>query len=213
MDEHMKALLGAYMDGELENQANNRVRNHLSTCAECQRELAGLKNLSGLLRATPTVERLSSHSLFAARVSLMLPDQDPDTRTKTSRQIGWWLIPLGLLSVWIITQIATIVTTFVLTAESAGYLGQLGNLLPGVSQGINQTSPFTALFSGTIDKDILSILNVGWSAWQALGNFIEGLSLQFILALMYIAWLVAVWYSNSGIIRKSTTSSKEFTYV
>ncbi|MGA9397737.1 MAG: zf-HC2 domain-containing protein [Anaerolineaceae bacterium] len=208
MDEHVKTLLSAYMDGELESHAETLVRKHLTTCEECQNELAGLKNLSGLLRATPAVERLSSSSQFAARVNLMLPDRQPEIGAKTPLQIGLWFIPLGLLSAWIIIQIASIMTLFILTAESAGYLGQLGNLLPGFGQSANQTVPFAALFSGLFDKNILSILNVGWSAWQTVGTYIEGFAFSSILALMYLAWLVVVWQSNSGMIKKSATATR-----
>ncbi len=208
MDEHVKALLSAYLDGELASHADKQVRDHLAACGECRRELVSLKNLSGLLRATPVVERLSSSSQFAARVSLMLPDQQPENGVKTSRQIVWWLIPFVLFSLWIIVQIASTMTTFILTANSAGLLGQFGNLLPGASQGINLVGLFTALFNGMIDNNILSILNVSWSTWQSLGYFIGSLVLSFIPALMFFAWLVVAWNSNTGIIRKPATTSR-----
>ena len=213
MDEHVKTLLGAYMDGELESQSNKRVRNHLTTCAECQRELAGLKKLSSLLRATPASERLSSPVKFTARVSQMLPDQQPSSRTKTLPKTGLWFIPLGLLSVWIITRIASILTLFILTAESTGLLGQMGTLLMGDQPHMIQINPLISLFNGSLDQGIMSILNVTWSAGQILGGLVGGLSWQIILALMYLAWLVAVWYGKSGIINKSITAGKEITYV
>lgn len=212
MNEHVNTLLGAYMDGELDGQADKQVRTHLAVCKECQKELSDLKRLSGLLRDVPKPVRLSSASQFAARVNLRLPDRPVMANSKASRQSIWWLIPILLLSVWVVIQIASLLTTFVLTSESVGYLGQLGDLLPGIGQTVNQTAPFTAVFSGLFGKESLSFLDRGWSIWQTMGTLLESYVWSFILALMYLAWLVAVWHSNSGLLRKSATSEKELSY-
>ena len=48
-----RALLEAYLDGELDRAAVDEVESHLATCATCRAELASLEELRGALRALP----------------------------------------------------------------------------------------------------------------------------------------------------------------
>src|SRR4051812_45532236 len=55
--------LDAYHDGELDAQASERLREHLSTCPQCSAELAALEETSALFAANAEQIRLSQIEL------------------------------------------------------------------------------------------------------------------------------------------------------
>ncbi|MGH2514277.1 MAG: anti-sigma factor family protein, partial [Ktedonobacterales bacterium] len=58
--------LSTYLDGELSDAERKQVEAHLVTCAECQRELAELRQVRKLLRALPTPDLPRSFTLPVA---------------------------------------------------------------------------------------------------------------------------------------------------
>jgi len=49
----IREQLSAYLDGELEAEEAEQVREHLASCEACRKELASLEELTGVLRALP----------------------------------------------------------------------------------------------------------------------------------------------------------------
>lgn len=72
MDEHVNQWLGAYLDGELNVEKQNKVKVHLASCRSCQVELEELKSPSNLLKAAARENSLTPDAHFGARVRLTL---------------------------------------------------------------------------------------------------------------------------------------------
>ncbi|PWB69736.1 MAG: hypothetical protein C3F07_18670 [Anaerolineales bacterium] len=190
MSDHVTEWLNAYLDGELSGRRLHQVEEHLAECETCQSELESLQGLSALLQEVPAAESISPER-FAAQVNLRLPHR-PVKRTRNRIiEVGWWMVPVGLLAVWIFISTAILVSDMVSAANNIGLLDN-GTAL---------------LISGTAE-------NAGWTA--ALGQFgiLQGNSLhwaeftesfsrnvlpqfawQVSIALLYLAW-IAIWWAR-----------------
>src|ERR1044071_8258585 len=100
MSSHVTEWLNAYFDGELHGHRLQQVEEHLAQCQTCQADLDSLRSLSGLLHDVPTPE-FPSPERFATQISLLLPHKPIATPDSQLFQIGWWLIPIGLLASWV----------------------------------------------------------------------------------------------------------------
>jgi anti-sigma factor RsiW len=49
-----RALLSAFLDDEIDRERSLQIRNHLAACAACRSELAALREVSGVVRASAT---------------------------------------------------------------------------------------------------------------------------------------------------------------
>lgn len=86
-NEHVDELLSGYIDGELTQQEQQRVRVHYESCRECESNLSELR----ALREKIGEARLSDRARDHWRETMN------DTATKTSRGLGWLLLIGGLL--------------------------------------------------------------------------------------------------------------------
>lgn len=96
-----RALLGAYLDGELAERERASVREHLDGCADCSRELAALERASSLARehlvhyAAPDVLKARIASAIAGERAVEGSGSTPPVR---SAPRGWWrLAAAGVL--------------------------------------------------------------------------------------------------------------------
>jgi len=87
--EHVGELLSGYIDGELTQQDQQRVRLHCENCADCRRGLEELRTL----RETMGKSKLSKVPQNVWRETM------DDTAVKATRGIGWVLFIGGLLLV------------------------------------------------------------------------------------------------------------------
>jgi len=101
MSEHVTQWLSAYQDGELRGGRLHHVETHLAGCLACQQDLEALQNLSGLLHEIPAPEFTSPERL-AAQVNLRLPRNRSEPAANKVWEAGWWMIPVSLLSVWVL---------------------------------------------------------------------------------------------------------------
>jgi len=60
--------LSAYLDGELDSQQAQRLREHLATCSECRRQAGALSQTATLVRAVPEVDPPADLRQRAARL-------------------------------------------------------------------------------------------------------------------------------------------------
>lgn len=81
--ERQRELLSAHLDGALEPKDAAALQAHLSTCSDCQHELAALRQTRALLRALPTP---------ALPRSFALPET-PETRRTMIRPVPGWARP------------------------------------------------------------------------------------------------------------------------
>src|SRR5512138_1108309 len=146
MSKHVIEWLNAYLDGELKGSQIQHVEVHLAECQACRDEVESLARVSSLVREVPAVEFTPSER-FAARVNLRLPHQPVPMPVAKNRilEIGWWLIPVGLLGVWVFISASFWVSDILTAANNLG-------LLSGVSNWLVQNSGSPAYWSATLGQ-------------------------------------------------------------
>ena len=190
MHNHVTEWLNAYLDGELHGNRLHQVEEHLAECKACQAELKSFQDLSGLLHKVPAPEFTSSER-FATQVNLLLPKRPVTAPRSKLFEIGWWMIPVGLLAAWAFVSTASIVSNMFSAANNFG-----------VVDGVN-----TLLVSGASDP-------VTWTSTLGQFGFLEGKGLQWIemtenysrnvipqfvsqvsVAVLYLTW-IAIWWAR-----------------
>src|SRR5512145_1999017 len=121
MSKHITEWLNAYLDGELKGTRIQQVEEHLAECEVCLAELETLERLSGLLHEVPAPE-FTSPERFAARVSLRLPHEQKTIYRKKLLEVGWWMIPLGLLATWIFFSASFLMSDMLSALNNLGLL-------------------------------------------------------------------------------------------
>jgi hypothetical protein len=87
---HARALLGDYLEGELELTERARVDAHLGQCVECAQELRELRGTVALLRGLPDPE---VPPYLAQRVAAHIAAAAPSARWRES--LRRWFAPAG----------------------------------------------------------------------------------------------------------------------
>jgi anti-sigma factor RsiW len=190
MSKHVTEWLNAYLDGELHDSRLQHVEAHLVECEVCRAELESLERLSGFLQEVPEPE-FTSPERFAAQVSLRLPRPKAEAPRKKILQVGWWMIPVGLLALWIFMNASFFVYDVLAVANSFG-------LLTSVSDWMRIGTASAADWSSALGQ--IGVLR---------GNFLElaastetftrtsllQVTLQVSIALLYLSW-IAIWWTS-----------------
>jgi hypothetical protein len=187
----MTEWLNAYLDGELKNGRLHQVEKHLAVCEECRAELESLKSLSSLLREVPTPEFTPSER-FASQVSLRLPHARPGVTKRKVQEVGWWMIPVSLLLLWVLIGTSEAVGDMVLTASRFGLLN-----LNDVPAWVTPDSA-RASFSGTLGNfGVLGGKSLQWAEYTEnfTRNNLPQVVLQVSIALLYLGWM-AIWWAR-----------------
>ena len=196
MIKHVTPWLNAYLDDELPDAQLRRVEVHLAECDECRAELEQMRNLSALLRESAPADEFLPTERFAANLNLILPRQPARSRSRKVFEIGWWLIPVGALAVWLFLQITFSLSSALLTASETGLLGN-GFWLQGNPPQTEWFSMTMDLFGGQIGVTGRFIL----SALSDLNLLIQELMSLFIwqalFAALYLGWLASWWLCHS----------------
>ncbi|HET9908282.1 MAG TPA: zf-HC2 domain-containing protein [Anaerolineales bacterium] len=190
MPDHVTEWLNAYMDDELHGNRLRQVKEHLAECEACQAELSSLRDLSGLLRKVPTPD-FTSPERFATQVNLLLPQKPVPSPKNSLLEIGWWMIPVGLLAVWAFVGTASIVSSLVSAASNIGLVDSANTLLiSGTSDANHWTSTLRQL--GLLEGNSLqwSEMTEGYSR-----NVIPQFVWQASIALLYLTW-IAIWWAR-----------------
>lgn len=190
MSEHMTEWLGPYLDGELRGNRLQQVARHLAECQVCRAELQSLKNLSTLVREVPAPE-FTSVDRFAAEVNLRMPHPTPKTSRSRVKEVGWWMIPVSLLTLWVFVSTTNLVSQVFLAASRFGLLGSASTWLASNTSG-------EAYWSNTLGQ--FGVLSGSSLQWAALAEVFTRSSMpQFIwqvsIAILYLAW-IAIWWSR-----------------
>ena len=190
MSKHVSEWLNAYHDGELHGSHLHQLEVHLAECELCRAELDSLKHLSGFLREVETPE-FTPPERFATQVILRLPhEQNPASRKKIL-EIGWWMIPVGLLAAWIFIGTSFFLSDILSVASSFG-------LLRGISDWLGSGSSNGVYLSRTIgEMGLLSGNGLNWAetAETLTRIFLPQISLQISVVLLYLSW-IAVWWAR-----------------
>jgi predicted anti-sigma-YlaC factor YlaD len=208
MSNHVTEWLNAYMDGELKNGRLHQVEAHLADCMECQAELESLQGLSSLLHTTPSPEFIPSER-FAAQVGLRLPREQPKAVRRSALNVGWWLIPIGLLILWMLLNTSSWVSQAFSAADELG-------LLTNVPALLTDDAPHEDSWSATLAKfGLLNENNLQWAeATEAFAeNTLPRIVWQGSIALLYLSW-VALWWAGqkpqeTGPLLESSAASTE----
>ncbi len=201
MDEHVLNWLGAYCDGELQPALENRVRDHLAVCAECRQELTTLENLSSLLRSQSITAPDPVRE--AARMEALLPDLTKTGASHESKGTIWWVIPILVLIIALFLQIATNMTLFMLSADLLISGDGLSGFIPGLVHTTVSSQPWSSLLILSTEGNPAAILSLVGLVRQSVDFLFAGITWQLALALVYIAWLVAVWNKRSRLLSQS----------
>jgi len=190
MSNHVTEWLNAYLDGELNGNRLQNVEEHLAGCTACQAELDSLQNLSVLLQEVPAPE-FPSPERFATQVNLLLPQKRTSTPNSQLFEIAWWMIPVGLLAVWVFISTAALLGDAMSVAKNFG-------LLDSTTASFISAPSDTAEVTSTLGQfGMLHGNNLQWA--ETTENFTRGLFPQIVLqvsvALLYLTWF-AVWWAR-----------------
>jgi predicted anti-sigma-YlaC factor YlaD len=193
MTEHVMAWLGAYHDGELQGRRLRQVETHLAHCATCRADLERLRALAALLLESPAAENLTPPERFVAQVGLRLPRRPARPAWQRGLEMGWRLVPVGLLGAWAFVQAVFVVAGAVLVALRMGLGGDVAaELLPASQPGLGLTEIFSLSGTGLNDvgRMMLQVLSsrgpLGWSVTL-------NLVLLVVIGLLYWSWLASWW--------------------
>ena len=198
MVKHITPWLNAYLDGELSAAQLRQVEKHLAECDECQAELEQMRSLSALLHETVPTDEFLSTERFVANLTLNLPRQPVQSQPRKALEIGWWLIPVAALGVWLFFQITFSLSSVLSTASETGLLGSGLSWLQGHPPQTRWFSMAMDLFGGQIGFSGRFIL----SAFNDLSLFIRDMTSRFIwqalFATLYLGWLASWWWRQSN---------------
>ena len=189
MSDHILDLLGAYIDGELHGGQLRKVEVHLAECPTCLEEYYALQALSATLYEAPAPDFPSSER-FAADVALRLPRVSHKPLRTKALEVGWWLVPVGLIAAWIFVNTTTLVSNAI---TAAGDFGLLDNASAWLITG-----PSGAGFSAFVGQ--IGLLEGGNLEWFTFSEsftrtFISSIFWQIAIAMLYLGWF-AIWWAR-----------------
>lgn len=188
MSDHVIDWLSAYLDGELKGGRLHRVEEHLSGCDACREELEALRGLSVLLQDVPPAE-FPAHERFVSQVNLRLPPRPVRMTGRKVAEVGWWLIPIGLLAAWIFFSTVVLVSDVLMAANTVG-------LLDGAGAYLVTRPPENAVLTSVLGQvGLLQGDSLHWA--ESTESYTRNLLPQFIwqisIALLYLAWIAIGW--------------------
>jgi hypothetical protein len=193
MTKHVTDWLGAYLDGELGGSRVRRVEAHVAECAMCQAELDELRALAALLQESPPAEAITPAERFVANVGLRLRDRPGQSAPQRAMEIGWRLVPVGLLGALAFVQTTFIVTGVVRAALWMGWGGSFAARWFPVSRGELWVSELTGLSGASLTEAAGVILrflgNGGPLGWTVMLYLV----LLVVIGLLYWSWLASWW--------------------
>ncbi len=189
MSDHVLNLLGAYIDGELHGGQRHKVEAHLDECPTCLEEYSAMQAVSTTLRAAP-IPDFPSPERFAAEVALRLPRTPAKPIRSRALEVGWWLVPVGLVVAWIFASTATLLSNVVTAAGDFGLLNSTSAWLAAGPSKANYSAflgQFGLLAGNSLEWaktiEALTRTNVSQIFWQVS------------IALLYLSWL-AIWWTR-----------------
>jgi hypothetical protein len=207
MSKHVTDWLAAYYDGELRGLRLRRVEAHLVDCTTCQAELERLRKLGALLQESPAAETITPPERFVAQVGLRLPRRPEQTATERALEIGWRLVPAGLLGAGVFVQTVFIVAGVVQGALRMGLGGDLAARLLPPSQGGLWLVELVRLSEPSLN-DVARIMLQMLSSGGPLGWGVTlNLVVLVVIGLLYWSWLASWWVRRQRqrlIVRNST---------
>jgi hypothetical protein len=190
MSKHVSTWLSVYHDGELHGSHLHQVEVHLAECDLCQAELESLNHLTSLLHEVPAAE-LTSIERFASQVNLRMAPRQVTVSRRQILEIGWWMIPVGLVAAWIFFSTAFTVSDALWIAGNLGWISKISNwaIIGSSSEPV---------WSYTLGQ--FGLLNENSLNWAAAAEVftrtsLPQMTLQVSIALLYLSW-IAIWWAR-----------------
>jgi predicted anti-sigma-YlaC factor YlaD len=166
------------------------VEEHLAECEACQSEMDSLQGLSAMLHEVPGAEFISNER-FVSQVNLRLPQKQVKSTRGSIMEVGWWMIPIGLLAAWVFFSTVILVSDMVTVADNFGLLDSETTLLVSDTAESAEWTSTLGRF-GVLEGDSLQ-----WA--ESTESFTRNVLPQFIwqasIALLYLAW-IAIWWAR-----------------
>lgn len=198
MADHVTEWLEAYHDGELKGARLHRVEAHLAECTPCQAALDEIQSLSSLLQLHEPGEDFLPTERFVANLALRLSRQGEPAPTHPALKTAWWLLPIGVLGIWLCVDITHSLSAILILAVDSGLFN--GNLAWLHANPLQMGWFATAqnLFQGQLDGLGFEIL-----AWLSDANLFlvqlaRNLIPYLVLAVGYLGWLASWWLRHQG---------------
>jgi anti-sigma factor RsiW len=189
MSNHITEQLNAYMDGELKGKQLRQVEEHLTKCETCRAELDSLQGLSALLQEVPAPE-FTSNERFVTQVNLLLPERRSAATSNKILEVGWWMIPVGLLAVWIFISTSSLLGNMVSAADNFGLIDSTTALISDTSDSATWTSRLGQV--GVLKGESLQWAETTENFTR---NVLPRLVWQASIALIYMTW-IAIWWAR-----------------
>jgi len=190
MPNHITEWLNAYFDGELTGKRLHQVEEHLAECEACQAELEALGNVSGLLHEVPLPD-FPSPERFATQVNLLLPQKRTPPPQRSLFEIGWWMIPVSLLAVWVFISTAILLGDVVSGAKTLGLLDKTtASFISAPSETADVTSTLGQF--GMLQGNSLQWAEATETITR---DWFPQIVLQVAVAFLYITWF-AIWWTR-----------------
>ena len=190
MSNHVTEWLNAYFDGELHRHRLLEVEAHLAECETCRAELELMGNISGLLHEVPLPDFLSPER-FATQVNLLLPQKQIPAPRSQLFEVGWWMIPVGILAAWVFISTAILFSNMLSLADNFG-------LLDNTTASWISTSPETTDMTSTLGQfGMLGDKGLQWAETTEsyTRNLLPQVFWQISVALLYLTWF-AIWWTR-----------------
>ena len=189
MSNHVIEWLNAYFDSELKGRRFQQVEEHLAECEACQAELETLQGISSLLQEVPAGE-FTANDTFVSQVNLLLPQRPVASTRRKVLEVGWWMVPVGLLTVWIFVSTTILVSDVVSAANNFGLLDNVNLLASDTSSNAYWTSTLGQF-------GLLQGNNLQWAerTESISRNLIPQIIWQISIALLYLTW-IAIWWAR-----------------
>jgi predicted anti-sigma-YlaC factor YlaD len=192
MSDHIIAYLDAYHDGELNPRQVQSIESHLAVCPTCREAYLAIENLSAALQEYQT-PKFPAADLIASQVALCLPREQAIPVRRKILKIGWWMIPVALLSAWVSLGITGLVNNLLMAAEQMRWLDP-------ASVFVVPSFRFESFFSMFVNF-LVSMLPTTMHWVPISENFIRpvlfNLFWHISIAILYLSW-IAIWWTQQA---------------
>ena len=192
MSDHILSILNAYYDGELSPSQMRKVEHHLAQCSTCRQAYDDIVSTSDWLHNMPD-PKMAPAEKMAADIALLLPREQEKPRNQSNTSAIWWIVPIMLLSIWVLVGSTHIVSNLLLTANDFGLITIDPAFFTG--QSINQLlfSTFIENLSKLLPKDLSWLIDTQDFLHENVIRSVINIS----IAMLYLSW-IAIWRANQN---------------
>lgn len=191
--DHKTALLGHYLDGELQDSQRARIEKHLESCEQCRQELYELSKLSILLKDTAVFPQQKPENQFVAEVGLLMQRKPQPSVAKRAVILGWKSIPVALAGTWVFIQTSLIMSTIIIALS---YIAPGYRIFGGIAS-ISASSALSNAVGGIGQPLVTQVLGLIPKVFDLDIQFQWRITiftlLPIVLAVLYTCWLASWW--------------------